>query len=80
NAWKLWVNGEFLFGREEYHRGMELDQYRVPATLKPGRNVILLKILQNEQDDDWAQSYKFRLRVCDPTGVAVLPTGSTASE
>lgn len=65
NSWKLWVNGEFLFGREEYHRGEELDQYRVPATLQAGRNLILLKILQNEQSDDWAQSYKFRLRVTD---------------
>ena len=73
NAWKLWVNGEFKFGRQEYHRGMELDQYRVPVSLKAGANVILFKILQNEQDEDWAQSYKFRLRVCDATGVAVLP-------
>lgn len=80
NAWKLWVNGEFLFGREEYHRGEELDQYRIPATLRPGKNVILLKILQNEQTDEWAQSYKFRLRVSDPTGQAVLPTTTTASK
>lgn len=73
NSWKLWVNGEFLFGREEYHRGEELDQYRVPAALRAGRNLILLKILQNEQTEDWAQSYKFRLRVTDPAGQAVLP-------
>lgn len=73
NAWKLWLNGEPLFGREEYHRGEEIDQYRVPAQLKAGQNLILLKILQNEQSEDWAQSYKFRLRVCDPTGQAVLP-------
>lgn len=80
NAWKLWVNGDFLFGREEYHRGEELDQYRVPAALKPGRNLILFKILQNEQDDDWAQSYKFRLRISDPAGQAVLPALARTSE
>lgn len=79
NSWKLWVNGQFLFGREEYHRGEELDQYRVPAELNAGRNLILLKILQNEQTDDWAQSYKFRLRVTDSTGQAILPATSVTS-
>jgi hypothetical protein len=71
NAWKLWLNGEFLFGREEYHRGMALDQYIVDAELRPGRNLILFKICQNEQTEDWAQSYEFQLRVCDPSGAAV---------
>ena len=74
NAWKLWVNGEFLFGRDEYHRGMAIDQYRVPA--KSGKNVILLKLCQNEQTDDWAQRYQIQIRVCDPSGVAVLPVKS----
>ncbi len=55
NAWKLWVNGELLFAREEYHRGAKLDQYRVPAKLKAGENLILFKICQNEQTEDWAQ-------------------------
>lgn len=76
NAWKLWVNGEFLFGRDEYHRGMAIDQYRVPAKLKAGKNVILLKLCQNEQEDDWAQRYQIQIRVCDPSGVAVLPVKS----
>jgi hypothetical protein len=72
NAWKLWVNGKLQFAREEYHRGMKLDQYRVAAVqLKPGRNTILFKICQNEQDESWAQRYQFQLRVCDATGTAV---------
>ncbi|MBA3311940.1 MAG: hypothetical protein M3552_04655 [Planctomycetota bacterium] len=73
NAWKLWLNGEYLFGREEYHRGMTMDQYRIPARLKAGENSILIKLLQNEQTEDWAQDYKFQLRVADPSGQAVLP-------
>ena len=72
NAWKLWVNGELQFAREEYHRGSRLDQYRVPVQLKKGANRFLLKILQNEQTQDWAQDYKFQLRVCDPAGSAIL--------
>ena len=78
NAWKLWVNGELVFEREEYHRGTRMDQYRVAVSLKAGPNTILLKICQNEQDDSWAQEYKFQLRVCDSTGSAVLPTAKTA--
>src|SRR5690606_13660602 len=50
NAWKIWVNGELKFGREEYHRGMEVDQYRIPAMMTAGENRILLKLCQNEQE------------------------------
>lgn len=74
NAWKLWVNGEKVFGREEYHRTPEslvMDVYRVPVTLKAGANRILLKVCQNEQEQSWAQRYQFNVRVCDETGTAV---------
>ncbi|MCA8983143.1 MAG: hypothetical protein R3C12_11385 [Planctomycetaceae bacterium] len=71
NAWKLWLNGELLFEREEYHRGTFFDQYRVPAKLKPGKNQILLKICQNEQEQSWAQDWKIQFRVCNPFGMAV---------
>lgn len=73
-AWKLWVNGELIFGRSEYHRGTRLDQYIQQATLRPGRNQILLKICQNEQTERWAQRWQFQLRVCDSTGTAILST------
>ncbi|MEX0701330.1 MAG: hypothetical protein WD069_04480 [Planctomycetales bacterium] len=71
NAWKLWVNGRLLFSREEYHRGMAIDQYRVPVRLQSGANTILLKICQNEQSEDWAQSYEFQLRVCERSGTGL---------
>ena len=71
NSWKLWVNGKLVFAREEYHRGMIIDQYRVDAELKPGKNVILFKILQNEQTQDWAQRYRYQIRVCDGAGSAI---------
>ena len=79
NAWKLWVNGELIFEREEYHRGTRLDQYKVPVSLTAGPNTILVKICQNEQEQDWAQDYKFQLRVCDRTGAAVLPVTKSAA-
>lgn len=79
NAWKLWVNGELAFARDEYHRGTRLDQYKVQVHLKPGRNVILLKVCQNEQTEDWAQDWKFQLRVSDSSGAAILPATDKVS-
>lgn len=71
NAWKVWVNGKELFAHEEYHRGMKIDQYQVAAKFNAGKNIILLKICQNEQDQSWAQKYRFQLRVCKNTGIAI---------
>ena len=79
NAWKLWVNGEQIFARDEYHRGTFLDQYKVTAKLKPGPNVILLKVCQNEQTEEWAQAWTFQLRVCDRSGIAIPPVSTTTS-
>jgi hypothetical protein len=71
NAWKVWLNGKFLFGRDEYHRGMEIDQYRLAGELKKGKNVILVKICQNEQTEQWTKEWEFQLRVTDPLGAVV---------
>jgi len=72
------VNGKLLFGRDEYHRGMAIDQYTVPVRVKKGQNVILLKLCQNEQTDSWAQRYQIQLRVCDASGIAVRPVAARA--
>ena len=79
NAWKLWVNGEQIFARDEYHRGSMLDQYRVKTKLKSGPNTILLKVCQNEQTEEWAQTWAFQFRICDRAGIAVLPATVTTS-
>ncbi|MEM7383489.1 MAG: hypothetical protein AAF514_00965, partial [Verrucomicrobiota bacterium] len=74
NAWKVWLNGELLFERDEYHRGMRIDQYKLQGKLKKGRNTILVKACQNEQTEDWTVQWQFQLRVCDATGTAILST------
>lgn len=68
NGWKVWVNGRYLFGRDEYHRGAEIDQYRLTTPLNAGRNTILVKLCQNEQTEDWASEWEFQLRVTDTLG------------
>ncbi len=79
NACKMWLNGELLLEREVYHTGMEIDQYVGKGTLRRGRNLILVKVCQNEQTEDWAQSYSVQVRVCDTSGTAVLPHSETTA-
>ena len=74
NAWKVWLNGKFLFGRDEYHRGMEIDQYRMAAELKPGKNTILVKLCQNEQTEKWTVEWEFQLRLTDAIGTPIAST------
>jgi len=71
NAVKIYVNGKEVFWREEYHHGNRFDGMVGKATLKAGRNEILIKICQNEQKDNWAQTWGFQLRLCDSIGGAV---------
>ena len=71
NANKIWLNGELLHKAEIYHANVKMDQYVARGRLKSGRNILLLKICQNEQTEDWAADWKFQLRACDATGGAV---------
>lgn len=68
NANKTWVNGQIVMAHEVYHAGSELDQYVVPIQLRRGANVILIKLCQNEQTEEWAVDWKFQLRLCDELG------------
>jgi hypothetical protein len=77
NAVRIWLNGKEIYFREEYHHGMEIDQHTGKGTLRAGRNEILIKVCQNEQDDSWAQLWSYQLRVCDPLGAAVPLTNVT---
>lgn len=74
NAIKIFLNGQEIFGREEYHHGMQLDQHVGKGRLKAGRNEVLVKVCQNEQTEDWAQRWSFQLRLCDSLGAAVPVT------
>jgi hypothetical protein len=71
NALKFFLNGKEIFNRDEYHHGMFLDQHIGRGTLKAGRNELLIKVCQNEQTENWAQSWSFQVRLCDGAGAAV---------
>ena len=74
NGNKVWVNGQLLTANEVYHANTSIDQYRATTTLKPGKNIVLVKVCQNEQTESWAQRWQFQLRICDEIGTAVLST------
>lgn len=79
NAWKVWLNGKFLFGRDEYHRGAEIDQYRLPITLEAGANSLLVKVCQDEKVEDWTVEWEFQMRLTDPLGTPLRsPTSHVA--
>ena len=71
NGWKVWLNGALLFSRDEYHRGAQMDQYKLKCHLRKGANTVLVKCCQNEQTEQWTVEWEFQLRVCDSTGTAL---------
>ncbi len=71
NGWKVWLNGTYIFGRDEYHRGAEIDQYRMPVELKRGKNTVLVKVTQNELVEDWTKEWEFQLRITDALGTPI---------
>jgi hypothetical protein len=72
NANKIWLNGKLLTENHVYHANQTVDQYIAKGQLTKGKNTILVKICQNEQTEEWAQTWQFHLRVCDAIGTAIL--------
>ncbi|HVU87470.1 MAG TPA: hypothetical protein VHD36_09110 [Pirellulales bacterium] len=80
NANKIWLNGELLTRNNVYHAGEQMDQYIGKGKMKAGRNIILVKVLQNHQKESWAQDWNFQLRVCDASGTAILSQDRVARD
>jgi hypothetical protein len=71
NALKVWFNGEPVYAKEEYHHGKYTDQHIAKVTLKKGRNVILVKICQNDRSQPYMAEWGFQARICDAVGTPV---------
>jgi len=74
NAIRIYLNGKEILFWEEYHHGNRMDQHIAKGTLNAGKNQILVKVLQNEQTEPWAQQWSFQLRICDALGGRVPVT------
>jgi hypothetical protein len=70
-AVEVFLNGKRVFNFEEHHHGQRMDQYIGRGTLQAGRNKLLVKLIQNNQTESWAQEWTFQLRLCDETGGAI---------
>jgi len=79
NANKVWLNGKLLAQNKIYHAGETFDQYITRGKLKPGKNLILVKLCQNTMKETWAQDWEFQFRVCDEVGTAILSQDRTAA-
>jgi hypothetical protein len=70
-AVKIFVNGREIFTRDAYHQSYDHDMHSAATRLTRGRNTIIIKVCQNDQTEDWAQNWMFRVRVTDALGTPV---------
>lgn len=66
----VWVNGERVFGFEEWRNGVRHDRHRFRATLRPGTNTILVKVCQTPAPNP-EPNWEFFLRLVDAAGQGV---------
>lgn len=74
NKVKVFLNGQLVFAREVARHGMRMDQHSGQATLKAGRNQLLIKVCKDEDPRAFARQWSFQLRLCDELGGAVPVT------
>jgi hypothetical protein len=68
----VWVNGQRVFGFEEYRNGVRLDRHRFRVKLKAGVNTVLVKVCQAPRDPTNPEpNWEFLLRIVDETGKGV---------
>ena len=68
---KVWLNGELVFQRDEYHHGQNANQHIARCKLKKGNNDLVIKVCQNNQKDSWAQNWQFQARFTDFAGYRI---------
>ncbi len=66
----VWLNGEKVFGRDQWLNGTRFDRFITPIKLKAGRNTLLVKVCQGPQHKDLEvpNNWSLQLRLCDEQG------------
>jgi hypothetical protein len=69
----IWLNGQKVFGRQQWLNGIRLDRFVTRVELRGGTNRLLVKVCQGPQhkDPQVANNWSLQLRFCDATGTAV---------
>ena len=67
---QIWLNGQKVFGKEEWQNGTRLDRFIAPVQLRKGANEILVKVCQGPKylDPGMANPWSMQIRICDGTG------------
>ncbi len=65
---KVWLNGDGVFQRDEYHHGQNPNQHIARCKLKKGTNDLLVKVCQNNQTEPYAQNWQLQARFTDFAG------------
>lgn len=80
----VWLNGQKVFGRQQWLNGSRFDRFVTPVELMQGTNRVLVKICQGPQhkDPQVPNNWTFQLRFCDEQGggVAFQTTSPSRSE
>ncbi|MFL5342926.1 MAG: hypothetical protein ACJ8F7_22555 [Gemmataceae bacterium] len=71
NAIKIYLNGQEVYSRDEYHHGTRIDQHIAPVTLKQGVNQIVLNVCQDDMAYEWCYPWSFQLRITDAIGTPI---------
>lgn len=69
----VWLNGQRVFGRDQWLNGTRFDRFRAAVKLQKGKNTVLVKVCQGPQHKDPAvpNNWSLQLRFCDATGAGV---------
>jgi hypothetical protein len=69
----VWLNGQKVFGREQWLNGIRLDRFVTPVQLRSGPNQLLVKVCQGPQhkDPQVANNWSLQLRFCDENGSGI---------
>ena len=68
----VFVNGQRVFGFEEYRNGVRFDRHRFKVKLKAGVNEVLVKVCQAAPDPSNTEpNWEFLLRLVDASGKGI---------
>jgi hypothetical protein len=77
----VWVNGQRVFGFEEYRNGVRFDRHRFRVRLRAGVNTVLVKVCQAPFDAaNGDPNWEFFLRVVDETGKGLKVQGALPAD
>ena len=69
----VWLNGEKVFGRNQWLNGVRFDRFVSNVKLRAGKNQLLVKVCQGPQhrDPQVSNNWSLYVRLCDADGTGL---------